>query len=191
MGIWAATVRMSQGTTARPPVRSFGQPPPGYVAGLGRGAVGFTTRSDIGPAKVGPTREDRYAAVRGSSNAALVMSGLGPTPSREEDLSESNFDAFAGYGGSLFDASTPYDAEDREADNIYDAVDAKSVRAVSLGSCLTSGVQDGGAEGRLQSAARRRRPRGAAEEAAEAAGPVRRSETAAGNDQRRRMVEHS
>ncbi|CEP02575.1 unnamed protein product (mitochondrion) [Plasmodiophora brassicae] len=116
---------MSQGTTARPPVRSFGQPPPGYVAGLGRGAVGFTTRSDIGPAKVGPTREDRYAAVRGSSNAALVMSGLGPTPSREEDLSESNFDAFAGYGGSLFDASTPYDAEDREADNIYDAVDAK------------------------------------------------------------------
>jgi hypothetical protein len=26
-------------------------PPPGYVAGLGRGATGFTTRSDIGPAR--------------------------------------------------------------------------------------------------------------------------------------------
>ena len=25
--------------------------PPGYVAGLGRGASGFTTRSDIGPAR--------------------------------------------------------------------------------------------------------------------------------------------
>ena len=24
-------------------------PPVGYIAGLGRGAVGFTTRSDIGP----------------------------------------------------------------------------------------------------------------------------------------------
>ena len=27
------------------------QLPPGYVAGLGRGATGFTTRSDIGPAR--------------------------------------------------------------------------------------------------------------------------------------------
>jgi len=25
--------------------------PPGYVPGLGRGATGFTTRSDIGPAR--------------------------------------------------------------------------------------------------------------------------------------------
>jgi len=30
---------------------NFGKPPPGYVAGLGRGATGFTTRSDIGPAR--------------------------------------------------------------------------------------------------------------------------------------------
>ncbi|CAJ0756268.1 10544_t:CDS:10 [Entrophospora sp. SA101] len=29
--------------------------PPNYVAGLGRGATGFTTRSDIGPAREGPT----------------------------------------------------------------------------------------------------------------------------------------
>jgi len=29
------------------------QPPPGYIAGLGRGATGFTTRSDIGPARAG------------------------------------------------------------------------------------------------------------------------------------------
>lgn len=28
----------------------FGKPPPGYVAGVGRGASGFTTRSDVGPA---------------------------------------------------------------------------------------------------------------------------------------------
>lgn len=29
---------------------NFGPPPPGYVAGLGRGATGFVTRSDLGPA---------------------------------------------------------------------------------------------------------------------------------------------
>lgn len=28
----------------------FGPPPPGYIPGLGRGAVGFITRSDIGEA---------------------------------------------------------------------------------------------------------------------------------------------
>ncbi|CAM6002281.1 unnamed protein product [Sphagnum balticum] len=31
---------------------NFGPPPPGYVAGLGRGATGFITRSDLGPAGV-------------------------------------------------------------------------------------------------------------------------------------------
>lgn len=30
------------------------QAPASYVAGLGRGASGFTTRSDIGPAREGP-----------------------------------------------------------------------------------------------------------------------------------------
>ena len=29
-------------------------PPPNYVAGLGRGATGFLTRSDIGPARLAP-----------------------------------------------------------------------------------------------------------------------------------------
>lgn len=30
---------------------NFGSPPPGYIAGLGRGATGFITRTDVGPAK--------------------------------------------------------------------------------------------------------------------------------------------
>ena len=46
----------------RPPAMAPGQklnfntipPPPNYVPGLGRGATGFTTRSDIGPARMGP-----------------------------------------------------------------------------------------------------------------------------------------
>ncbi len=31
---------------------NFGPPPTGYIPGLGRGAVGFVTRSDLGPARV-------------------------------------------------------------------------------------------------------------------------------------------
>lgn len=30
---------------------NFGPPPPGYIAGLGRGATGFITRTDLGPAR--------------------------------------------------------------------------------------------------------------------------------------------
>jgi pre-mRNA-processing factor 6 len=30
------------------------RPPPGYIPGLGRGAVGFMTRSDIGSASAAP-----------------------------------------------------------------------------------------------------------------------------------------
>lgn len=44
---------------------NFGKPPPGYVAGLGRGATGFTTRSDIGPARqvvgMGDGKIDQFA----------------------------------------------------------------------------------------------------------------------------------
>ena len=31
--------------------------PENYVAGLGRGATGFTTRSDLGPAREGPSED--------------------------------------------------------------------------------------------------------------------------------------
>lgn len=37
--------------------------PANYVAGLGRGATGFTTRSDIGPAREGPSEEAIKAAL--------------------------------------------------------------------------------------------------------------------------------
>ena len=41
---------------------NFGPPPPGYIAGLGRGACGFITRGDIGPAKIGETTFNSGAA---------------------------------------------------------------------------------------------------------------------------------
>jgi hypothetical protein len=29
----------------------WGKPPPGYIPGYGRGAIGFSTRLDLGPAR--------------------------------------------------------------------------------------------------------------------------------------------
>ena len=62
----------------RPPATAPGQKlnfntiptPANYVPGLGRGATGFTTRSDIGPARLTP---DMAAPV-----TSLVGSNLGP-----------------------------------------------------------------------------------------------------------------
>jgi hypothetical protein len=73
----------------------MGMPAPlGYVPGLGRGATGFTTRSDIGPAReTGDISDERHAP---------------PNKRKEEDdddeidLNDSNFDEEFGYGGSLF-----------------------------------------------------------------------------------------
>lgn len=110
------------------PRRDFlGKPaPPGYVAGIGRGATGFTTRSDIGPA-----REAAFSRPD-DDGAGPSSSGVKPRPSQqakrndddeeEEDLNESNYDEFAGYGGSLFNRD-PYEEDDEEADKIYDEID--------------------------------------------------------------------
>ncbi|XP_065843636.1 pre-mRNA-processing factor 6-like [Oscarella lobularis] len=98
--------------------------PPGYVAGIGRGATGFTTRSDIGPARdASDAPEDRYT--KGATTAARPP-GFHRDDEEDdnEDLNDSNFDEFAGYGGSLF-SSGPYDKDDEEADEIYTSIDRR------------------------------------------------------------------
>ena len=96
----------------------MGMPAPlGYVPGLGRGATGFTTRSDIGPAREsGDVSDERHA----------------PPPKKkteeeeeeEEDLNDANYDEEFGYGGSLF-KNDPYEKDDEEADQIYEAIDRR------------------------------------------------------------------
>jgi pre-mRNA-processing factor 6 len=96
----------------------LGMPAPlGYVPGLGRGATGFTTRSDIGPAREsGDVSDERHA----------------PPPKKktdededeEEDLNDANYDEEFGYGGSLF-KNDPYEKDDEEADAIYEAIDKR------------------------------------------------------------------
>uniref|UniRef100_A0A6G1S430 Pre-mRNA-processing factor 6 n=1 Tax=Aceria tosichella TaxID=561515 RepID=A0A6G1S430_9ACAR len=121
-----------------PPNRDFlNKPaPPGYVAGIGRGATGFTTRSDIGPAReaaafVRPDDDPAAAAGPSSSGGVAAKPKSGGANKRnhndddeeEEDLNESNYDEFAGYGGSLFSRRDPYEEDDEEADRIYAGVD--------------------------------------------------------------------
>jgi len=79
--------------------KDFGAPPPGYIPGIGRGAVGFAS----GVSRDRPTKIE---------------------PEKETDLTDTNYDAFAGYSGSLFDNGQG-DAEDVEADQIYDLVESR------------------------------------------------------------------
>lgn len=96
----------------------IGLPAPlGYVPGLGRGATGFTTRSDIGPARdADDIPEDRHAP----PNKKLKQK----EEDDDEDLNDANYDEFSGYGGSLC-SKDPYDKDDEEADAIYEAIDKR------------------------------------------------------------------
>lgn len=93
--------------------------PASYVAGLGRGAAGFTTRSDIGPAREGPTSSEAAAAAA-ARGAEKSGGGRGGDDDDDDDGRYKDPDDETG----LF-AGTPYDADDQEADNIYEAVEKK------------------------------------------------------------------
>ena len=103
--------------------------PENYVAGLGRGATGFTTRSDLGPAREGPSEDQikealaKRAAALG--NAPPTAYGLGKKKADEEDDPAQFEDAENEEG--LF-ATGNYDREDDEADRIYQAVDERMDR---------------------------------------------------------------
>jgi pre-mRNA-processing factor 6 len=116
-------------------------PPSHYIAGAGRGAQGFTTRSDIGPATVSSTFQEPnfgqapvgYIAGRGRGMGELARD-QGELSSRQitqenerdrSDYSESNYDEFAGYSERLFSRGLPYEEDDLEADRIYEAIDER------------------------------------------------------------------
>ncbi|OIW15538.1 hypothetical protein TanjilG_16144 [Lupinus angustifolius] len=110
------------------------KPPQNYVAGLGRGATGFTTRSDIGPARAAPDLPDRSTAAIGAAAAppaSGVGRGRGKGEEEEEDEGEDKgydenqkFDEFEGNDVGLF-ASAEYDEDDKEADAVWEAIDKR------------------------------------------------------------------
>lgn len=113
--------------------------PENYVAGLGRGATGFTTRSDLGPAREGPSEDQIKEALakRAAQLGAAPPTAYGATEKKEEaDEDEDRFQDPENETG-LFSGGN-FDAEDDAADRIYQDVDErmekrrKSRRLVSL-----------------------------------------------------------
>jgi pre-mRNA-processing factor 6 len=82
------------------------KPPPGYVAGAGRGAAGFTTRSDLGPSMPAPDMPVDSTTMPSDSQVA--------------------FDAFMGNDTGVFAANgSQMDREDKEAEEIWESIDAR------------------------------------------------------------------
>ncbi|KAI1812632.1 PRP1 splicing factor [Poronia punctata] len=98
--------------------------PENYVAGLGRGATGFTTRSDLGPAREGPS-EDQIKEVLAKRAAQLGFTdpSTGKKKEQEEDDNDERFQDPDNEVG-LF-AGGIYDKDDDEADRIYRDIDEK------------------------------------------------------------------
>ncbi|KAJ2765341.1 U4/U6 x U5 tri-snRNP complex subunit Prp1, partial [Coemansia nantahalensis] len=97
----------------------LGKPaPPGYVAGLGRGATGFTTRSDIGPA-----REAGGAAGKDGDKQRAAAAAGKRRAEADDDGDEARF-ANAENEEGLF-SNMRYEQDDEEADRVWAMVDAK------------------------------------------------------------------
>ena len=101
--------------------------PENYVAGLGRGATGFTTRSDLGPAREGPTPEQIQEALakRAQQLGAAAPTAYGvPEKKKPEPEDEQDDERFQDPDNEvgLF-AYGHYDRDDDEADRIYQDVD--------------------------------------------------------------------
>ncbi|PHH75012.1 hypothetical protein CDD80_2707 [Ophiocordyceps camponoti-rufipedis] len=104
--------------------------PENYVAGLGRGATGFTTRSDLGPARDGPS-EDQIKEALAKRAAQLGIAPDGKDKKKGKDDAEADDD-----DGRFQDpdnevglfAGGVYDKEDEEADRIWEWVDERMDR---------------------------------------------------------------
>ena len=102
--------------------------PENYVAGLGRGATGFTTRSDLGPAREGPSEDQIKEALakRAAQLGAAPPTAYGATEKKDDDDDDERFQDPENEVG-LF-AGGAYDKDDDEADRIYQEVDEKMDR---------------------------------------------------------------
>nr|WNZ75750.1 U4/U6 x U5 tri-snRNP complex subunit Prp1 [Trichoderma harzianum] len=100
--------------------------PENYVAGLGRGATGFTTRSDLGPARDGPSEDQiKEALAKRAAQLGLVPEGKKGKDKEEEEDDERYQDPDNEVG--LF-AGGVYDKDDEEADKIWEWVDERMDR---------------------------------------------------------------
>lgn len=127
------------------------QAPKGYVPGLGRGAAGFTTRSDVGPAAMAAPADGGGGSRAAEQRAAKLLMqkqqqqqkmavepspfGQAPEgyiPGMGRGSTGMGFASGANNEGPVGAAAeesamneTPYDEEDEEADRIYEAIDER------------------------------------------------------------------
>ena len=106
--------------------------PENYVAGLGRGATGFITRSDYGPAREGPSEDQIKEALakRAQQLGAAPPTAYGASDKKKkDDDDDDDDDRFQDPENEvgLF-AGGVYDKDDDEADRIYQEVDEKMDR---------------------------------------------------------------
>ena len=108
------TTYMQTTRTLRNPVAPYGDTPApsGYVPGLGRGAAGFTTRSDIGPGQA-PNGETR-----------TLGGGDGDADAHDDD-GGSNAPPTDDNAGLFGRDGATYDDDDAEADEIWASIDAR------------------------------------------------------------------
>lgn len=101
--------------------------PENYVAGLGRGATGFTTRSDLGPAREGPSEDQIKEALAKRAAALGFGDAAGAKKGDDDDNDEAERYQDPDNEVGLF-AGGVYDKDDDEADRIYREVDEKMDR---------------------------------------------------------------
>lgn len=101
--------------------------PENYVAGLGRGATGFTTRSDLGPARDGPSEDQiKEALAKRAAQLGLAPEGKKGKDDEGDEADEERYQDPDNEVG-LF-AGGVYDKDDEEADRIWDWVDERMDR---------------------------------------------------------------
>ena len=102
--------------------------PENYVAGLGRGATGFTTRSDLGPARDGPSEDQiKEALAKRAAQLGLAPEGKKGKEKEEEDGGDDERYQDPDNEVGLF-AGGVYDKDDEEADKIWEWVDERMDR---------------------------------------------------------------
>lgn len=106
--------------------------PENYVAGLGRGATGFTTRSDLGPARDGPSDDQiKEALAKRAQQLGLAPEGgkKGKGDGDDEGDKGGDDERFQDPDNEvgLF-AGGLYDKDDQEADKIWEWVDERMDR---------------------------------------------------------------
>jgi pre-mRNA-processing factor 6 len=130
-------------------------PPKGYIPGLGRGAAGFTTRSDVGPAgsdvtpsatssgsraaearaaKLAAQRQNQSGAVSEGGRFGVAPQGYIPGMGRGASsmgVGQANVGSNDGGPSSAIEENqaqsyiSNYEDDDEEADRIYDEIDKR------------------------------------------------------------------